>query len=153
MPYSTLTEVADLELILQTVRKPDLVEMIASHGDYKAELRRSFEESEHCITLWTDDNKILGVLGINILFDKGVEFGCPWCVSAEGIEKYRFWFVRTTKHLSTYWVKRFPYLQNWVDSEYTQAHNWLRILGFEIRKPNPPLMQGGREFYQVIKYR
>jgi len=152
MPYSTLTEKADLELILQTVRQPDLIEMIASHGDYKAELRRSFEESEHCITLWTNDKKILGVLGINTVFDKGAEFGCPWFVSSEGIEKYKFWFIRQTKFLAEYWSLRYPYLQNWVDAEYIQAHNWLRLIGFEIRKSNPPIMQGGREFYQVIKY-
>jgi hypothetical protein len=151
MPYSTLTELKDLTSVLETVRDADLIEMIASHGDYVTAFRKSFEESENCITLWGDQNEILGVLGINTVFNNREAYGSPWFVSTTALEKYGFWFVRKTKFLVKFWVERYPYLMNYVDAEYKQAHKWLQLLGFDIQQHTPPLIFGGREFYQALK--
>ena len=60
-----------------------------------------------------------------------------WLLGTEVIERSPVIVARHTRRELRKLMRRYPYLENWVDNDNTFSKKWLQWLGFTIEKPEP----------------
>lgn len=105
------------------------------------EIRALARDETHAITLAIDNSPIamtwlvngvpaciFGVAATTLLDNSGR----PWLVSSDSVPAYPMTFLRGCKRLLPEILAMYPHLENYVDSRYACAVQWLRWLGFTI---------------------
>lgn len=135
----------DKEII---IKKQDMDEIGASDAkQLRIILKSAIQKSKCSYVLLTDDNKILGVLGIREIDENT---GMPWFLSDEIPQnEYRI-FLEIIKNLVTQWKEEYAYLYNYTDKNNRVSHNWIEYLGFKLLYNEVSKKIDGRELIKFI---
>lgn len=117
----------DIHSLSSSLREPDRLEVLASGSTPFEALTESHKASTVRLSLLFN-NKVIGMFGIapkTILGERAV----IWLLTAPEVEQIKFTFVKLSKRYVKLFLEQYPILENWVDSRYTQAIKWLKLLG------------------------
>lgn len=127
-----------LDLLKGRFRKADVDEVYAMSGrDINTAVDDGLKESELVwIGMWENDPvTIFGARRIALLSDEGT----PWLLGTDrirepGIKKA---FIERSIPYVLEMLKRFRYLENFVDARNTTSIRWLKMMGFTIETAEP----------------
>ena len=125
----------DVKALARTLRLADRKELAASHPGIAVEkcLAHFCEVSLQCVCLGTDCER-LALAGIYTPIALG-SYACVWLLTGEGIERYKWSFVRLAKKQLARWLGMYPILGNEVDARYQAAQRFIKHLGGNIHHP------------------
>lgn len=120
------------------LRQADKDEVYAMSGsDVDEALQRGFNVSELCwIGMWKDDPvTCFGVNRHGLLSDNGT----PWLLGTDRIREpgVKLAFVQNSVPYVLEMMKRFKYLENWVDARNISSIRWLKMCGFTVEAAEP----------------
>lgn len=117
----------DIHSLSSSLREPDRLEVLASGSTPFEALTESYKASTIRLSAFLN-GKIIAMFGIapkTILGERAV----IWLLTAPEVEQIKFTFVKLSKRYVKLFLEQYPILENWVDSRYTQAIKWLKLLG------------------------
>jgi hypothetical protein len=126
---------ADAHELAPILRAQDHAEVIAL-GVEPAEAL--LESVRHAREAWTAraDGRIICMAGLNPTSLIG-QTAVPWLLGSDLVPQHGPHFLRESRRLVALWLQQYAVLRNVVDDHYTQAHRWLRWLGFTVGEPMP----------------
>ncbi len=147
----------DVLYILDHLRKDDLEEVKAIHGEHWRE--KVYED-----IMKTDFDVLIGVskdgdipvcMGGAWHLDKDEDgVGVVWMLCTDEIVKHKICLLRELKKEFKKYDKQFWFLYNFIYYKNDFAKNWLKWLGFKFDKPRPPQLkipEGFELFYRLRK--
>lgn len=138
-PVIRHTEREDCIKLAKTLRRADLQEIQHGSGlSPEQALLYSFAVSEHCYTVWLEDEVVL-IFGVGGL--EGVE-GCPWMLGSDLLLKVRRQFIKECRKIVQAMLDKYHHLENHVWAENKIHIHWLQWLGFVIEPPKPHGING-----------
>lgn len=132
---------------LQTrLRDADVEELAAQGQDPTSALMQGLWRSKpECMTAVIDDLPV-GMYGVCPgLCDR---FGAVWLLGSEEMVQHSHWFLRTAKGELERLSRGYDLLYNQVHDQNEVHIKWLRWMGFEFTRHNPPFL----EFSMVTKH-
>ena len=120
----------DITQLIRNIRQKDRDEVLASHGTVSQAIKCALRQSEYAFTLRAR-GRLLGICGLVPVSVMG-SIGMPWWLSTKSVDRYPITFYRASKIFIDSAHEQYDTLQNFVDTRYTQALNWLRRIGFEV---------------------
>lgn len=127
----------DIEFIAQNLRKQDVDELKAVHGegvDILDLLYRSIKLSQFCqIGYCERTGEPVCIAGLTRTHDENV--GVPWLLGTERLYGFGRAFVIEGKRVVDEMLSITKFLVNYVDCRNTAAIRWLKHIGFEIHEP------------------
>lgn len=120
-------------------RAVDVEEVRAMSGRKVEEVvDEGWRESELCWIGVCDDGDPFAIFGarrISLLSDEGT----PWLLATDRVKEpkvKRIFIEQSVPHIQEM-LKRFDYLENFVDARNTTSIKWLKMCGFTIEAPEP----------------
>lgn len=124
------------------LRPADLEELAASTDLSPLDaLLFSVNSPGHSWTLLDDQGEPFAIYGSGPQDD----FGVPWMLGTEGIERHWRWFLRNTKRIVEDMLRGYPLIANAVDARNTVHIRWIEWAGFTVL-PNPTPGPKGHPF-------
>lgn len=120
-------------------RKEDVEEVYAMSGrDINQAVDDGLKYSELCwIGMWEGDPvTVFGVRRISLLSDEGT----PWLLGTDRIFEpgpKRAFIELSRPYVHLEMLKRFEYLENFVDARNKRSIRWLKMIGFTVEDPKP----------------
>jgi len=133
----------DVEFIAPRLKFEDKREIEASSGDKPVHaLMTGFFQSDVCLTLVGNDVPV-GMFGVS-------KHGSIWLLVTEDIKKHKIKFIKESKKVIEFLLKKYGKLWNYVDARNELHIKWLKSCGFSfIRKV--PHGKYNLPFYEFIK--
>jgi hypothetical protein len=117
-------------------------------GPYRA-LHEALDKS---VSAWTGmvmpDARPVVMFGVVPLGGLLSGTGEPWFSSTDELRRHRIYFMKRNKEFLEKIRKIFPHLAGYVDVRHTQAHRWLKWLGFSVGPQTCPLGPLHMPFYR-----
>lgn len=128
--------VEEAEHIALHMRRPDVLEVLASHGHTPREaILASLECSTFAGTVMDGDEPV-GMYGVA---PHVPQVGSPWFLSTAAIHRphVRRFFLRNTRPVIERMLRQYPILIQHVDARHTDSVKWMLFGGFQIDKFEP----------------
>ena len=118
-----------VQVAVMDLRLWDRIEAMAMTGqDPHKALEQCILQSSS-VYVAEEDGQIHGVFGV-CLDDPDV--GVPWFVATDAAERNKKLIMKTGRKMVDEWLKRVPYLANYVCCLHEQSIKWLEWLGFTV---------------------
>jgi hypothetical protein len=129
---------SDPALLAPRLRVADLQEIQATHGDMPPEhvIRESYELSEPCFTIVTDEGEVAGMFGVAPGDAKGT-FGIIWLLGSDLLKKNSVSFLRQSHAWVEKLHKKYPVLTNLADRRNKLHLGWLKWIGCQFVGERP----------------
>lgn len=119
-------------------RKSDADEVYAMSGRVIDKAVDDWNKSELCwVGIWEDDPvTVFGVRRVSMLSDEGT----PWLLGTDRIfEKAikRRFIELSIPYVYLEMLRRFDYLENFVDARNLKSIRWLKMIGFTVEEAKP----------------
>jgi hypothetical protein len=135
--------------LAETLRKADLEEISHASGLTPQDaLLYSLAVSDHCYTVWLDDEIVL-IFGCGGVDDM---YGVPWMMASDLLMSVRREFVKECRRIVAAMVSRYANLENYVWAGNKIHIHWLTWLGFTI-EPATPFGINGEPFHKFYMTR
>ena len=145
MRISTLD---DVEYLAPRLRFEDKQEILAASGltPYDA-LKKSFENSQICLTIVNPKDEPVGIFGV---VDLGGVIGGIWMLGTNNLAGIQIAFLKECKKVIQLLNKKYKILWNYVDCRNQLHIKWLKWCGFKfINKQNYGVLN--KPFYEFIR--
>lgn len=126
------------DIVNMQLRKEDALEILTTHGDLSPEnipliinesIDLSLKSCGDCqVFLDSQTKEVIAVSGVA----RDILGNVVWLLGTDKINKYKKDFVKKTKMLTNYYIAKYNYIYNFVDSRYTKAIKWLNALGYSF---------------------
>jgi hypothetical protein len=116
------------------MRKADREEVMASNKHSPIEAIEKGLDKSHfsaCVVLNGTPCAIFGLIKVSPLLEKGV----PWFLGTDELFKVPKMMVKEGRKTVEEMLLHCSYLENYVHCKNTKSIKWLRMLGFELEKP------------------
>lgn len=139
----------DLKYLANNLRKHDLLELRAVHGDYCSltALSSSSRRSTVC-SIDVVNDKPMVISGMFVIGNAAA----IWAVATPEINRNKILFLKQARERIQRWFDIYPaidYMYNFTHADNTVHHNWLQWCGAELK---PPVTYGalGEKFLPFI---
>ena len=132
-PYIRPAFLEDVAYIARRMKRPDVEEIIASHGHSPLEaMQIGFEQSEMAGTICTADGEPVLMYGVGGYIPP--DTGSPWMLSTALIYRadIKRCFLRHTRPVIDRMHRSYPILIQHVDARHTHSLRWMLWAGFSI---------------------
>lgn len=121
--------IEDALFIAEHMRDADKREIQASHGHEPMEAMLICLEQKECLAALIGGNPA-------ILFgcSDGGEYGVPWLLATDQINKIGIRFLMISPSYVKRWIDRYKLLVNYVHADNTVSIRWLKWLGFTMNE-------------------
>lgn len=137
-PYIRPALHADVEYIAARMKRPDVEEILASHGHAPHEaMQIGFETSDMAGTVCDANGEPVLMYGVGTYVPP--DTGCPWMLSTDAIYQphFRNYFLRHTGEVISRMHNHYPILIQHVDARHSHSLRWMLWSGFNIDKLEP----------------
>lgn len=124
---------SDIGFVAENMRESDRLEIWRSNRANPADSLTHGFNGEICLTFCINDEPaaMFGVNRVSYLSQKGI----PWLLGTDKIKYAMMYFLKESRKHVQAMNKRYPILENYVDSDNKLSIRWLKWLGFELREP------------------
>lgn len=152
MPYARPSLPNDPWELAPCMRVDDVAEVKAASGLRPLEaLIDGYEMSEQCFSVISDDDRVIGMMGLAPTAVPDV--GIAWMLCADDIFKASKEILRQVGPFLDMWHRRYRILMNFVDARNTMHLKWCRRAGFQAVNLIEKHGLGQLPFYEIIRYK
>jgi hypothetical protein len=150
MPAVRVATMADVEYLAPRLRKADVDELRAGHGNTALEaLTLGLEVSEPPLVGVDDDDKAVIMFGVTTL-EEGL-LGGAWMLSSDEIYKHHFTFLKHSRRILDEFNDRWPVLTNVCDERNVDHIRWMRWLDYTFLARHPNYGVEKRPFIEFVR--
>lgn len=134
---------ADLDFMVENIRKEDLAEVEAMGGKTVRECLDETNDIQNTSWVWEHDGKVMCIFGVNPVEDSD-RIGAIWMLATKFFDDYFMIFASGCKPIVEDMIKPFKYVFNYVHAENKKSIKWLQWLGFKVREAEPIGINGAQ---------